>query len=422
MSDFYFSDDPARGIFERLICRELKMLKIVKNFVQAPSSGGVVLFLCVALSLALANSPFADSFDSVLNTALGVETDSVQLRYSVSLWINDGLMAVFFLLVGLEIKRELVSGELSTPRQALLPILCAIGGAIVPAGIYFLVNQGSETASGWGIPMATDIAFALAVVAMMGKKVPVSLKIFLAALAIVDDLIAILVIAFFYSAELDTAYLYYAFGVLMWLVIMNRMGITSLVFYIIPGLFMWYFIHHSGIHATIAGVLTAVTIPLTVKGKGRNASPLLKLEHALVVPVNFLIVPLFALANTNIRFEDGMLEGLASPLGVGIILGLVLGKPIGVFLMTKLAIVLRIGSMPQGASWMQIIGIGLLAGIGFTMSIFIALLSFSDASMIAEAKFSILIASLISGLLGCILLSRATSTEKEEKLSGQNQG
>lgn len=422
MSDFYFSDDPARGIFERLICRELKMLKIVKNFVQAPSSGGVVLFLCVALSLALANSPFADSFDSVLNTALGVETDSVQLRYSVSLWINDGLMAVFFLLVGLEIKRELVSGELSTPRQALLPILCAIGGAIVPAGIYFLVNQGSESASGWGIPMATDIAFALAVVAMMGKKVPVSLKIFLAALAIVDDLIAILVIAFFYSAELDTAYLYYAFGVLMWLVIMNRMGITSLVFYIIPGLFMWYFIHHSGIHATIAGVLTAVTIPLTVKGKGRNASPLLKLEHGLVVPVNFLIVPLFALANTNIRFEDGMLEGLASPLGVGIILGLVLGKPIGVFLMTKLAIVLRIGSMPQGASWMQIIGIGLLAGIGFTMSIFIALLSFSDASMIAEAKFSILIASLISGLLGCILLSRATSTEKEEKLSGQNQG
>lgn len=422
MSDFYFSDDPARGIFERLICRELKMLKIVKNFVQAPSSGGVVLFLCVALSLALANSPFADSFDSMLNTSLGVETDSVQLRYSVSLWINDGLMAVFFLLVGLEIKRELVSGELSTPRQALLPILCAIGGAIVPAGIYFLVNQGSETASGWGIPMATDIAFALAIVAMMGKKVPVSLKIFLAALAIVDDLIAILVIAFFYSAELDTAYLYYAFGVLMWLVIMNRMGITSLVFYIIPGLFMWYFIHHSGIHATIAGVLTAVTIPLTVKGKGRNASPLLKLEHALVVPVNFLIVPLFALANTNIRFEDGMLEGLASPLGVGIILGLVLGKPIGVFLMTKLAIVLRIGSMPQGASWMQIIGIGLLAGIGFTMSIFIALLSFSDASMIAEAKFSILIASLISGLLGCILLSRATSTEKDEKLSGQNQG
>lgn len=421
MSDFYFSSDPARGIFERLICTELKMLKIVKNFVQAPSSGGVVLFLCVALSLALANSPFADSFDSVLNTSLGVETDSVQLRYSVSLWINDGLMAVFFLLVGLEIKRELVSGELSTPRQALLPILCAIGGAIVPAGIYFLVNQGSETVSGWGIPMATDIAFALAVVAMMGKKVPISLKIFLAALAIVDDLIAILVIAFFYSAELDTAYLYYAFGILMWLVMMNRMGITSLVFYIIPGLFMWYFIHHSGIHATIAGVLTAVTIPLTVKGKGTNASPLLKLEHALVVPVNFLIVPLFALANTNIRFEDGMLEGLASPLGVGIILGLVLGKPIGVFLMTKLAIVLRIGSMPQGASWTQIIGIGLLAGIGFTMSIFIALLSFSDASMIAEAKFSILIASLISGLLGCILLSRATSPVKEEKLSEQDQ-
>ena len=382
------------------------MLKTLRNFVHSPTSGGIILFTCVVVSLALANSPLGASFERILNTSLGFETDSVHLKYSVALWINDGLMAIFFLLVGLEIKRELVSGELSTPRQALLPILCAVGGAIVPAGVYLLVNQGTETASGWGIPMATDIAFALAVVAMLGKKVPVSLKIFLAALAIVDDLIAILVIAVFYSAELHTVYLLYAFALLVLLVIFNRMGIKSLVFYLIPGLFIWYFIHHSGIHATIAGVLTAMTIPLAVKGKGEP--PLLKLEHALTIPVNFLIVPLFALANTNIRFEDGMLEGLVSPLGIGIILGLMLGKPIGIFLMTKLAIVLRIGSMPQDASWIQIIGIGLLAGIGFTMSIFIALLSFSDSLLIAEAKFSILVASLLSGVIGYVLLNNAT--------------
>jgi len=320
-------------------------------------------------------------------------------------------MAIFFLLVGLEIKRELVSGELSTPRQALLPILCAFGGAVVPAGIYLLVNQGTETVSGWGIPMATDIAFALAVVAMLGKRVPVSLKIFLAALAIVDDLIAILVIAIFYSAELHTVYLLYALAILVLLVIFNRMGVKSLAFYLIPGLFIWYFIHHSGIHATIAGVVTAMTIPLAIKGKGEP--PLLKLEHALTTPVNYLIVPLFALANTNIRFEDGMLEGLASPLGIGIILGLLLGKPVGIFLMTKLAIVLRIGSMPQGASWTQIVGIGLLAGIGFTMSIFIALLSFSDNLLIAEAKFSILVASLLSGVIGYILLNRVATPLKD---------
>ncbi|PRD47184.1 Na+/H+ antiporter NhaA [Sphingobacterium haloxyli] len=383
------------------------MLKTLRNFIDSPTSGGIILFICVVVSLALANSPLGDSFERLLNTSLGFENDAVHLKYSLALWINDGLMAIFFLLVGLEIKRELVSGELSTPRQALLPILCAFGGAVVPAGIYIFVNQGTETASGWGIPMATDIAFALAVVAMLGKRVPASLKIFLAALAIVDDLIAILVIAIFYSAELHTVYLGYAAAILALLFIFNRMGVKSLVFYLIPGLFIWYFVHHSGIHATIAGVLTAMTIPLATKGK--HEPPLLKLEHALTTPVNFLIVPVFALANTNIRFEDGMLEGLVSPLGIGIILGLMLGKPVGVYLMTKLAIMLRIGSMPQGASWTQIIGIGLLAGIGFTMSIFIALLSFSSDLLIAEAKFSILVASLLSGVIGYVLLNKATT-------------
>lgn len=381
------------------------MLQAIKNFIQRPTSGGVILFICVLISLTVANSPLGPAFERLLNTQLGIETSSLHLRYSTGLWVNDGLMAIFFLLVGLEIKRELVSGELSTPRKALLPILCAFGGAIIPAGIYFLINQGTDTVSGWGIPMATDIAFALAVVAMLGKRVPPSLKVFLAALAIVDDLIAILVIAIFYSAELHTVYLGYAAAILVLLFVFNKMGIRSLAFYLIPGLFIWYFVHHSGIHATIAGVLTAMAIPMGTKGQ--HESPLIKLEHALSVPVNFLIVPLFALANTNIRFEKDMLDGLISPLGVGIIVGLMIGKPVGVYLMTKLAILLRIGTMPQGASWMQIIGIGLLAGIGFTMSIFIALLSFEDSRLIAEAKFSILVASLLSGVIGYILLNRS---------------
>lgn len=314
-------------------------------------------------------------------------------------------MAIFFLLVGLEIKREVLSGGLSSLRQAMLPLLCAFGGAIVPALIYLIINQGTNTGGGWGIPMATDIAFALAILALLGKKVPLSLKVFLAALAIVDDLIAILVIAIFYSTELHTIYLAYAGAVLLLLYLFNRLGVRSLIFYLVPGLFIWYFIHHSGIHATVAGVLTAITIPEKVKA-GRG-SPLLKLEHALASPVNFVIVPLFALANTNIRFEATMLGGLVSPLGIGVILGLCLGKPLGIFLMSKLAVALNIAQLPDGANWKQVIGVGSLAGVGFTMAIFIALLSFTGNQLIAEAKFSILIASLLSGIIGYTLLNRS---------------
>jgi len=385
------------------------MKKILKEFVGSASSGGIVLFICVVLSLGLANSPLGPAFERLLHFPLGFENSAVHLKYSVALWINDGLMAIFFLLVGLEIKREVVNGGLSTPRQAALPILSAIGGVLLPAGIYLFVNGGTETANGWGIPMATDIAFALAILAMLGDKVPASLKIFLAALAIVDDLIAILVIAIFYSAELHVAYLGYAMGIMVLLIIFNKMGIRSLVFYIIPGLFIWYFIHHSGIHATIAGVLTALAIPMTTK-EGKQ-SPLIKLEHALVIPVNFLIVPIFALANTNIRFESTMLDGLVSPLGLGIIAGLCIGKPVGVFLMSKLAIKLRIAQLPAGANWKHIIGLGLLAGVGFTMAIFISLLSFTDSLLIAEAKFSILVASFLSGIVGYTLLNNANRTK-----------
>lgn len=397
------------------------MQTFIRQFFQSASAAGIILFSCVIIALIIANSPLAESFHQLLHTTIGFETEQIHLRYSTELWINDGLMAIFFLLVGLEIKRELVNGGLSSPKQAALPILCAFGGAIVPALIYFFINSGQDTVSGWGIPMATDIAFALALLAMLGDRVPASLKVFLAALAIVDDLIAILVIAIFYSNNLEFVYLAYALGIFGLMLIFNKLGIRSLFFYLIPGLFVWYFIHHSGIHATIAGVLTAFTIP--IRSINGQESPLERLEHSLLTPVNFLIVPLFALANTAITFTPVMLDGLTSPLGLGIILGLLIGKPVGIFLMSKTVTKIKLGVLPTGASWQHIIGVGLLAGVGFTMAIFIALLSFGDPAMIAEAKFAILIASLISGTAGYILLRNTPKLPEivEERTSSVQQ-
>ncbi len=367
-----------------------------------------MLFISLGISLLIANSPWGDAFARFLETELGYESGSVHLRYPVLLWVNDGLMAIFFLLVGLEIKREMLEGELSSLRKAALPVFAAIGGMLVPAGIYALVNQGSATASGWGIPMATDIAFAIGLLSLLGSRVPVALKIFLTALAIVDDLGAIVVIAVFYSSGVEVTYLLYAFGIFLFLLVLNRLGVTSLFFYLVPGLFIWYFIHHSGVHATIAGVLTALAIPTTPDEK---ESPLEYLEHALTKPVNFLIMPIFALVNTNIRFEAGMLEGLFSPLGIGIVLGLFLGKPLGILLSSWIAVKLGVSSLPAGVTWKMVAGMGLLAGIGFTMSIFIALLSFSDLSFQTEAKFSILIASLLSGLVGYFMLKASLNQQ-----------
>jgi len=274
---------------------------------------------------------------------------------------------------------------------------------LVPALIYFLFNVGTETVAGWGIPMATDIAFALAIIAMLGKNVPTSLKIFLAALAIVDDLGAILVIAIFYTSQIHFEYLAMAAGILALLALLNYFGVKNLIFYLIPGVFLWYFIHHSGIHATIAGVLLAFTIPTN---QTDVLSPLEKLEHLLTTPVNYLIMPIFALANTNITFQKEMISGLVSPLGLGIILGLFAGKTIGVTFFSWLAVKLKWAELPSGAGWKHILGLGMLAGIGFTMSIFISLLSFSDELHISEAKFAILAASIISGLVGFVFLKR----------------
>jgi len=274
---------------------------------------------------------------------------------------------------------------------------------MVPALIYFFFNNGDlHTAKGWGIPMATDIAFALGILSLLGSKVPSGLKIFLAALAIVDDLIAILVIAIFYSSELNFLYLGYAGALFALLIIFNRMGVKNLLFYLIPGVVIWYFIHHSGIHATISGVLVAMTIPTNEED---TDSPLEKLEHTLTRPVNFIIMPIFALVNTNITFESGMIERLTSNLGLGIILGLFLGKPIGIFIMSWLSVKLKIAELPESTTWTHVLGLGLLGGIGFTMSIFIALLSFGNVLHQNEAKFAILIASTIAGISGFCILS-----------------
>lgn len=371
------------------------------RFFKSNQGAGILLLFCIIFSLLLTNSQFGNSFQKLLNHPLGI--------LSVSHWINDGLMSVFFLLVGLEIKREFLDGELSNFKNASLPILAAIGGMIVPSIIFFSFNNGTPYATGWAIPMATDIAFSLAVLSLI-PNVPSSIRIFLAALAIVDDLGAILVIALFYSGDIHWIYLIYALGIIILLGIFNFFNIRNLTFYVIPGIFLWYFIHHSGIHSTIAGVLLAFMIPATVPQT--DESPLEWLEEKLHFPVNYLIMPVFAIANTNILFKAGMVDHLGTTLGLGIIVGLCLGKTIGITLFSFVGIKTNLSQLPEKAKWSQMIGAGFLAGIGFTMSIFIALLSFQDTDIQNEAKFSILVASFLSGILGYIILKKQNSINK----------
>ncbi|HCA43007.1 MAG TPA: Na+/H+ antiporter NhaA [Bacteroidetes bacterium] len=374
-----------------------------KEFIKSEQSSGIVLIICTVISLILANSAMSDSYLGFFKSYIGPE--SLGLKLTVVYWINDLLMAVFFLLVGLEIKREFANGELSSFKRAILPIFVAIGGMAVPAIIYTLKNAGTPTASGWGIPMATDIAFALGIIALAGKAVPKSLKVFLVALAVVDDLGAILVIAIFYTANLGVTNLMYAGICLVILFIINRLKVKNIFIYFIPGIFLWYFVFQSGIHATIAGVLLALTIPIS---KRYNDSPLHKLEHALHKPVNFLVMPVFALANTAIVLDASFISALTSNYSLGIILGLFIGKPLGVFIFTYALIKMKVTNLPQGSSWGQVIGTGFIAGIGFTMSIFICTLAFNDPEIIERAKLSILVASLMSGIVGFILLKSAS--------------
>jgi NhaA family Na+:H+ antiporter len=383
-----------------------KLTKLFMEFFDSEQSSGLVLIFCTVISILLANSFLGESYLNFWHTKVGFEIGELTLKYSVEHWVNDGLMAIFFLLIGLEIERELYIGELSDLKNATLPVFAAIGGMALPALIHFLFNRGTETAAGGGIPMATDIAFALGVLALLGSRVPLALKVFLTALAIIDDLGAIAVIAIFYVGDFSLVYLLLALGIMGGLFILNRLQIYSLPLYLIPGVVMWYFMLRSGIHATVAGVLLAFVIPF---GNGDEHSPSYKLQHFMHKPVAFLIMPIFALANTGIVLAENWGAGIVTPNGLGIIAGLLLGKPLGILLFSYLAIKIGLSQLPSEVSWKHIIGAGFLGGIGFTMSIFITLLAFGDPDIVQSSKISILISSIAAGMVGYFILSRQTA-------------
>lgn len=382
-----------------------KLTKLFIEFFESEKASGVILILCTTISIIIANSYFGKGYLDFWHTKVGFETSSIFLKYSVEHWINDGLMAIFFLLIGLEIERELYIGELSDLKNATLPVFAAIGGMATPAIFHFLFNRGTETQAGVGIPMATDIAFALGVLALLGSRVPISLKIFLTALAIIDDLGAITIIAIFYVGDFSLMYFMLALGILAGLFVLNRLGIHWLPFYLIPGIFMWYFMLKSGIHATIAGVLLAFVIPF---GNGDEKSPSYKLQHFLHKPVAFIIMPIFALANTGIALTGYWTEGLVTSNSLGIFTGLFVGKPLGIALFSFLAIKIGLSQLPNDVSWKHIIGAGFLGGIGFTMSIFITLLAFDNPEVVQSSKISILLSSLLAGTIGFTILSKET--------------
>lgn len=426
------------------------VLSPVQEFMHQSAAGGVVLMLATVVALILANSPLRQGYDDLLHTYIGITAGSSSLKLSLLHWINDGLMALFFLLVGLEIKREVIVGELSDMRVALLPIVAAIGGAVVPALIYVALNLGGGGVRGWAIPMATDIAFTLGVVALLGRRVPLSLKIFLTAVAIADDLIAVLVIAFFYTSQVNFAALGFAFGILALLMVCNFLGVRRLLVYLSLGLVVWVAFLQSGVHATIAGVLVALTIPARIRINpalfaaqvgallehfDRNCrpqdqtgpmitderqqstiaeleelcegvqSPLQRLENALHVPVAFVVVPIFALANAGVALSMNGLSGDGGRVAWGIVAGLVLGKPIGLLAASFLVIKSGAASLPQGVTWRHMAGGAVLCGIGFTMSLFVASLGFGESPLLQAAKTGILIASIVAGVVGYALLA-----------------
>ena len=387
-----------------------KISNMFKEFLENKKAGGFLLILCTAVSMIVANSGFGDGYIHFWHSVIGFNLGSIDLNYSVEYWINDGLMAIFFLLVGLEIERELYVGELSDIKNAMLPVFAAAGGMLIPALLHFSFNAGTDTQSGIGIPMATDIAFALGVLSLLGSRIPVSVKIFLTALAIIDDLGAIIIIALFYTKGFSIIYFTLALSVLIILLVLRKLKVMNLIFYIIPGILMWFFMLKSGIHPTITGVLLAFAIPFK---NSKGESPSVKLEHSLIKPVSFLILPVFALANTGIIFSAEWYEGILSSNSLGIIAGLVLGKPVGIIIFSYIAIKTKLGNLPSDINFKHITGAGILAGIGFTMSIFITLLAFDDASVIVNSKIAVLLASLISGTVGYLLL-RSTAVTREQ--------
>jgi len=374
-----------------------KALAFLNKFCAAEAAGGIVLMVAAALALVVANSPLADGYFASLHAVVG--------GLSLGHWINDGLMALFFLLVGLEIKREMVVGQLARWSDRALPGLAALGGMLVPALLYALVNRHDpQTLAGWAIPAATDIAFALGVLSLLGSRVPPSLKVFLSALAILDDLGAVLIIAFFYTSDLSTTMLLAAAGLVTVLVVLNRLKVTALLPYLLVGALLWFCLLRSGIHATLAGVILALCIPLG-DTEADAASPLLRLESALHPWVAFLIVPLFGFANAGVSLAGLTPSNLLDPVPLGVALGLFLGKQVGISLLVLLAIRSGLARLPEGASWLQLYGVALLCGIGFTMSLFIGALAFPTAPfLVDEVKIGVLLGSLLSALVGVAVL------------------
>jgi len=377
------------------------LTRLYNEFFSSEKVGGLVLLIVTILSLTIANSPLGFDFIQIWDKKIA--------GHSLTQWINDGLMAIFFLMIGLELEREIYIGELKDIKNASLPILAAIGGMLLPASFFFVFNFGTPTQSGTGIPMATDIAFAIGILSLLGNKVPANLKVFLVALAVIDDLGAILIIAFFYTKTLSFTYLGLSLLVFVILFVLNRLRIHNLIPYLIGGVVMWYFMLNSGVHATITGVLLAIVVPF---GDGGQKSPSYILQHYLHKPVAFIIMPLFAIANTCIPLAGNWYSGLIFNYSIGIIVGLFLGKPIGIILLSYISVKLGFSKLQPDLNWSKIFGVGMLAGIGFTMSIFITILAFDNEVIIKNSKIAILVASLLSGLTGYFLLKKSLRPSK----------
>ena len=375
----------------------VRITQLFKEFFSSESTGGLILIFVTGLALAIANSPWNSAYVNTLHWELGGK--------SIEFWVNDGLMTFFFLLVGLEIERELYIGELSNRQAAMLPVFAAIGGIVVPVSIFILFNMGGPGIGGFGIPMATDIAFALGILSLLGNRVPFTLKIFLTALAIIDDMGGVLIISVFYAKGLSLLYLGSAAAIFLAMLLLNRLKVWTLWPYLLLAAGLWICLYQGGIHPTITGILLAFAIPF---GKGDEASLSYRLQHQLHHPIAFFVMPVFALANAGIAFSASDVATLGTDLSLGIFLGLLLGKPLGVMLFSWLAVRSSVATLPDDINMKHILGAGILAGIGFTMSIFITVLAFEDAAMIKTAKIAILSASAVAAVLGSMVLWRVT--------------
>ena len=381
-----------------------KLSKPFKWFFQLEAASGLVLLIAAIIALVISNSNFSELYFNTLEQYLFIGINNFGLKLSVHHWINDLLMAIFFFFVTLEIKREFIQGELSNLKKALLPIIGAVGGMIIPALVYIVINFGnSETLSGWAIPSATDIAFSLGILSLLGSRVPISLKVFLTALAIIDDLGAILIIAFFYSGDLSISYLSLILISYIFLLILNKLGVKKFLPYLLIGAFMWFFTYKSGIHATIAGVLLATTIPHRLKDK--DFSLLIKLEHGISPYVAFMIMPIFAFANAGVSLVGLSFSSLLLPVPLGILLGLFIGKQVGVMIFSYVAVKTGAAQMPDNSSWLSLYGVSVLTGIGFTMSLFVGNLAFAEnIQYIDGVKIGVLAGSLLSTIVGYFIL------------------